>query len=236
MKKVMIVGCTSGIGKALAIKYLNEGHTVAGCSRNETILKEMKDQNSRFFYEVLDVRTQKIIGQTLSHAVQKAGGMDLCIISAGISQKNKNLDWNIEDNIISTNVNGFSRVAVWAANYFLKQKGGHLAGISSIAKYFGNPNPSYNASKAFEALFLDGLRLRLEPEAISVTTVLPGFVRTPMTENQPRMFWAAEVTKAAQQIYSGLEKKKRYIFVTRRWRLFSLILPLLPFPLLRKIL
>ncbi len=236
MKKVMIVGCTSGIGKALTIKYLTEGHVVIGCSRDETILKKMKKQNSNFLYEVLDIRKQKLIDQTLSHAAQKIGNIDLCIIAAGISQENKNLDWNIEENIIATNATGFARVAIWAAKYFLQQKSGHLAGISSVAKYFGNPNPAYNATKAFEAIYLDGLRLRLEPKGIAVTTVIPGFIKTPMTARIPRMFWAADSEKAARQIATGLEKRKRYLFVTRRWRLFSWLLPPMPFSLLRRIL
>ncbi len=236
MNKVLIVGVTSGIGYALAMKYLTEGHIVIGCGRNEKILKEMNKHNNNFFFEVLDIRRQDDVEQKLSQAVLKAGGMDICIISAGISQKNKNLDWDIEKNIISTNVTAFSEVAVWAARFFLEQKSGHLVGISSIAKYFGNPNPAYNASKAFEAIYLDGLRLRLEPKGIFVTTVLPGFIKTPMIKDQPKVFWAANVTKAAEQIISGIRKKKRYLFVTKRWRLFSFILPPLPFSLLRKIL
>ncbi len=236
MKKILIIGATSGIGYALALKYLAEGHLVIGCGRNEKKLKEIMNQNSNFLFAVVDIRQQKSLEQTLEQAVLKAGGMDICIIAAGIAQKNTNLDWEIEENIINTNVKAFSQVAVWAANYFLKQKSGHLVGISSIAKYFGNPNPAYNASKAFEAIYLDGLRLRLERKGIRVTTVLPGFVTTPMTADQPRMFWAVSATRAAQQIYNGIYKNKRYVFVARRWRLFSLILPPLPFVLLRKIL
>ena len=166
----------------------------------------------------------------------KLEGMDICIVSSGISRRNRNLDWEAEHDVIQTNVTGFSQVAIFAANYFKNQGNGHLVGISSIAKYFGNPHPAYNASKAFEAIYLDGLRLRLEPKNISVTTVLPGFVETPMTEDQPRRFWSADVTKAASQIIRAIEKKKRYIFVTRRWRLFSLILPPLPFVFMQKIL
>jgi len=129
----------------------------------------------------------------------------------------------------------FWKAAIFAANYFKVQKNGQLVGISSVAKYFGNPHPAYNASKAFEAIYLDGLRLRLERRGICVTTVLPGFVETPLTEDQPRRFWSADANVAAKQMLKAIEKKKRYVFITRRWRLFSWILPPLPFSLLRKI-
>jgi len=233
MKKILIVGASSGIGWVLAKCYLENGDLVMGCARNEDRLKELEKQYTHFIYEVMDIRNSSQTSRALTKAVARAGGMDLCIISAGISSQNRSLKWDIEYDIIQTNVTGFSYVAVWAAHYFLKQHKGHIAGISSVAKYFGNPNPAYNATKAFEALFLDGLRLALEPKHIFVSTILPGFVDTPMIQNQRQRFWVSGSAKAARQICRGLNHKKRFIFVTRRWKIFSVILPLLPFSFLK---
>ncbi len=236
MKKALIIGASSGIGLALTKIMLANNYKVCGCGRNEQSLQGIQAEFPALFeYQILDVRKIETLEENLGRAVSKLSGMDICIISSGISVRNPDLDWEIERNMIETNVTGFSRAAVFAANYFIRQKSGHLAGISSVAKYFGNPYPAYNASKAFEAIYLDGLRLRLEREGIFVTTILPGFVETPMTEDQPRRFWSADPAVAARQIQKALEKKKRYVFVTRRWRLFSILLPPLLFRLLRKV-
>ena len=237
MKKVLIIGASSGIGRALCEIMLRNNYRVVGCGRNEKALQEIKEAFAESFdYQILDIRQTKALEENLQKAVSKLGGMDICVLSSGISVRNPDLEWEIERSMIETNVSGFAQAAVFAANYFIRQKSGHLAGISSVAKYFGNPYPAYNASKAFEAIYLDGLRLRLERKSIFVTTILPGFVETPMTADQPRRFWSADPAVAARQILRALEKKKRYVFVTRRWRLFSWILPPLPFSLLRRIL
>ncbi len=236
MKKILILGASSGIGLALTRAMLQSKCRVVGCGRNIQKLKQIKTEfPENFDYQVLDIRQTDLLTENLKNAVSKLNGMDICIISSGVSSDTSELNWETEHNIIQTNVTGFSQAAVFAAHYFIKQQFGHLAGISSVAKYFGNPNPAYNASKAFEAIYLDGLRLRLERKGIYVSTILPGFVKTPMIERQKHMFWAAKPERAAQLILKALERKKRYIFVTRRWRLFSWILPPLPFSLLRKI-
>jgi len=236
MKKALIIGASSGIGLALTRTMLQQKYQVVGCGRNEQALTQIKTQfPDSFDYQILDIREPSTLFQNLEQAVSKLDGMDICVISSGISMRNPELDWDIEKNVIETNVVGFSQAAIFAANYFKVQKNGQLVGISSVAKYFGNPHPAYNASKAFEAIYLDGLRLRLERRGICVTTVLPGFVETPLTEDQPRRFWSADANVAAKQMLKAIEKKKRYVFITRRWRLFSWILPPLPFSLLRKI-
>lgn len=237
MKKALIIGASSGIGLALTKAMLQRNYRALGCGRNEQALAQIKTEfPDSFDYQILDIRETLTLDQNLEQAVSKLDGMDICVISSGVSIRNPELNWEIEKNVVETNVVGFSQAAIFAANYFRNQKSGHLVGISSVAKYFGNPNPAYNASKAFEAIYLDGLRLRLERRGIYVTTVLPGFVETPMTEDQPRRFWSANAGVAAKQMLRAIENKKRYIFVTRRWRLFSWILPPLPFSLLRRIL
>lgn len=236
MKKVLIVGVTSGIGLALAELMMKSGYLVIGAGRNIDALNKIQLQNQDTFIPLqLDVCQPETIETILQNGIEKAGGLDICVISSGVSIRNPLLDWEVEEKVISTNVVGFSQVAIFAANYFKKQKSGHIVGISSIAKYFGNPNPAYNATKAFEATYLDGLRMRLERNNINVTTVLPGFVETPMTEDQPRRFWSAEPEKAAKQFLKAIEKKKRFVFITKRWRLFSWILPLMPYTLVSKI-
>ena len=159
--------------------------------------------------------------------------MDIGLVSAGIGGSGADLDWEKELNTIQTNVTGYAAVLNHAAQYFIARGGGHLAGITSLTKYFGFRNAAYNASKAFEAIYLESLRLKLEKYNILVTEIVPGFVQTPMIKENKKMFWITPVEKAAQQILSALQRKKRRVYISKRWRLVRCLLPFIPYPLLR---
>lgn len=237
MKKVVVIGATSGIGLELSRQMMSAGYTVGGCGRNEKVLDELEREfPENFYYEKLDIKETSLIPQTLHKLIAKMGGMNICIISAGISEKNPELKWEIEENILLTNIIGFSAAAIFAANYFLEQGSGHIAGISSIAKYFGYYNPAYNAGKAFEDIYLKGLRLRLKNDGIKVTTIIPGFVKTPLISGQDKAFWIVDVKKAAGQIIKALRKKRRIVYISKRWRIVAWLLYLLPDRILYKLL
>ncbi len=95
---------------------------------------------------------------------------------------------------------------------------------------------SYNASKAYVSSYLEGLACRKECRsgAITVTDVRPGFVDTPMAQGEG-LFWVASPEKAAKQIYAAIRKKKRIVYITKRWRLIAAIIKLLPFCLYKRI-
>jgi len=90
------------------------------------------------------------------------GGVDLVVISAGTGHLNDGLDWDLENEAIKTNVTGFAVMANVAMKHFVKRGSGHLVGISSIAALRGGRQaPAYNASKAFESNYLEGLRQKV---------------------------------------------------------------------------
>ncbi|MGD9899126.1 MAG: SDR family NAD(P)-dependent oxidoreductase [Calditrichaceae bacterium] len=235
MKKVIIIGCTSGIGFELARQYLKMGYIVGGTGRRAQILDDMeKEWKGRFFGATLDMTEYDTVAPVCASLLSKTGGMDLFIISAAFSSKNKSLEFAVEDDIIRTNVNGFVASANFAAKYFINQKSGHLAGISSVAKYFGNPGSlAYNASKAFISTYMEGLSLRLEKHSVSVTDIRPGFVDTPMIAGLKHSFWLVSVEKAARQIIQSIGKRKRIVYISKRWRIASWILPHLPYRVFR---
>lgn len=120
---------------------------------------------------------------------------------------------------------------------FKKQGHGHLVNISSIASHLGSGHaPSYNASKAFQVIYLEGLRLNADKSRlpIHVTDIRPGFVDTEMAKGS-KLFWLATPEKAAAQIATAIRRKRRVAYVTRRWILMAWILRCLPYPLLRRI-
>ncbi len=158
------------------------------------------------------------------------GGLDLLIISAGIGEGNKALNFDIENNVIKTNIQGFTCVADWAMRYFKNQGYGHLVNISSIAGIRGNGiAPSYNATKAYQINYMEGLRLNIKEHGsrITVTDVRPGFVDTAMAKGKS-LFWVSPVQKAADQIFEDIKRKKRVVYVTKRWKLIGILLKIIP--------
>lgn len=237
MKKAVIVGCTSGIGKALTEELLAHDYVVGGMGRNGEKLQELEQTfPKKFVGQVGDIRNTDALTQQLDTLIKKLGGMELCVVSSGIARKNPDLEWEIEQKVLQTNIMGYSAVLIWAGRYFLAQGYGHLVGITSLAKYLGGRNPAYTASKAFEGIYLDGLRLRLERKGVFVTEIMPGFVKTPLTADQQNMFWAISPQKAAKSIFRAIQKRKRKAVVSLRWKPFRCLLPHLPYWLLKGIL
>jgi short-subunit dehydrogenase len=235
-KKIIIVGASSGIGKKMAELYAAEGHKVGVTARRLDLLQEIKKQfPDQIEYKCFDV-TGNDNTSHLTTLVNALGGLDLLIISAGTGEVSKELNWQIDKATINTNVNGFAEVANWAFNYFVQQGHGHLAAISSIAAIRGNSwAPAYNASKAFQSNYLEGMAIKAikMKKDVAVTCIEPGFVATKMAQSD-KLFWVVPVDKAARQIIRAIKKRKRKVYISRRWRFIAALLRSIPFFLLKK--
>lgn len=231
MKRAIIIGATSGIGKGLAKILADNNYKVGITGRRMELLNELKSQKPNSFYtRTFDVTDTKIVAGNLEALTTELGGLDLLIISSGIGDLNKNLDFEIEKRTIETNVTGFTCVANWAFNYFENKKTGHLVAISSVGGLRGSRiAPSYNATKAYQINYLEGLRQKATKlkSQIDVTDVRPGFVDTLMAKGEGQ-FWVATVDKATQQIFDAIKEKKKIVYVTKRWKLIAIILKQLP--------
>lgn len=238
MKKAVIIGATSGIGKSLTEILVGEGYVVGITGRREEILQSIQAAYSgRVFTQKMDVQDLSAIESICDQLVHQIGGLDLLIISAGIGEENSELNFEIENNVIKTNIQGFTCVADWAMRYFKVQGYGHLVNISSIAGIRGNGiAPSYNATKAYQINYLEALRLNAykSEKNIYITDVRPGFVDTAMAKGDG-LFWVAPVEKAAKQIFDAIKQKKNIVYITKRWRLIGYILKLLPYSVLKKL-
>ncbi len=236
MKKILITGATSGIGLELCRQYLKDGCIVGGCGRNLAKVEKLKeDFPERFFVSQIDVTQTNNIAEKLNELIRRMGGMDICVISAGISIKNKELEWQIDEQVLAVNIMGFAATAMHSADYFIKQGSGHIVGISSIAKNFGYYNAAYNASKAFEDIYMKGMRLRLKNKNIAVSVIIPGFIDTPLIDGRKTKFWVVDIKKAGRQILKAIEKKKRTAYISKRWRLAAWLLYLLPDRIIQKL-
>lgn len=231
MKKAIIIGATSGIGKGLALKLADKNYLVGITGRRIELLDELKSQKPNSFYtKTFDVTDTNLINVKLEALAEELGGIDLLVISSGTGDLNEKLDLEIEKQTIETNVTGFTCVANWAFNYFENQKHGHLVAISSVGGIRGSRiAPAYNATKAYQINYLEGLRQKATKlkTAIFVTDIRPGFVNTAMAKGDGQ-FWVSSVDKATNQIFEAISKKKKISYVTRRWKLIGIILKRIP--------
>jgi len=235
--KAIIIGATSGIGKALAGALSAEGYVLGLTGRREALLDElMQALPNEAHISVMDVRNTSAAMAQFSDLLARMGGAEMVIINAGIGHPNPKLDPALELETIDTNVSGFVAVADVAYSYFAERGDGHIVGISSIAALRGTAmGPAYGASKAFISNYMEGLRMRSmkKGHGITVTDVRPGFVDTPMAKGD--LFWVAPVAKAAAQIVRAIKAKKARVYITRRWLLIAWLLKLLPVRLLAKL-
>lgn len=230
MKKAIVIGATSGIGKALALLLADNGYKVGITGRRENLLAKLDNEKpDSFYYLPFDV-TADNLEENLNTIAEQLGGLDFLIYSSGVGELNSDLKIDIELPTIDVNVKGFNKAVVWAYQYFEKQKSGQIAVISSIAGLRGSAfAPAYNASKAYQINYLEGLRQKAKKQklAISITDIRAGFVDTKMAKG-PGKFWVASPKKAALQIFNAIKAKKSVIYVTKRWRIIAWLLKLMP--------
>lgn len=238
MKNAIVIGATSGIGRSLANKLLEQGYNVGVSGRRIQLCEELATiYGNRVFTIYQDVRNLEQSHKVLEALFNHFQKVDLVIVASGISELNYNLDWTIEKDIVDTNVNGILKVYQFVFSKFKEQNSGHLVGISSIAGLRGNRHcPSYSASKAFQLNYLEALRCMAKHNKlnISITDVQPGFVDTPMAKGEG-LFWVAPVEKASSQILKAIQQKRRRVYVTKRWRFFAILMKIIPNFLLEKL-
>lgn len=209
MKKAIIIGASSGIGKGLAEALAQNNYKVGITGRNTESLNKLKSQNrGAFIIKTFDATDIKSSVEHLTNLTDELGGLDLLILSSGTGEINNSLDYTIEKKVIDLNVSGFTNIADWAYNYFEKQGYGHLAAITSAAGLRGSRQaPSYNASKAYQINYLEGLRQKSKKSGnqIYVTDIRPGLVDTEMAKGDG-LFWVMPVDKVVKQISRGIKK------------------------------
>jgi len=238
MKKAIIVGASSGIGRALARLLANEGYVVGLVARRLPLLLELQQEiGDKAVVRQIDVSNTVDVIPRFSEFIQEMEVVDLIVISAGVGFTNRGLDWGKENATIAVNVVGFTAMANVAMHHFLGRGAGHLVNVSSIAGLRGSGRaPAYSASKAFESIYLEGLRARVAESRlpIAITDIQPGFVDTAMAKG-PGLFWVASPEEAARQIYRAIRAKKKHAYITRRWRLIAWLLKLMPDSLYHRI-
>jgi len=234
---IIVIGATSGIGKALFEKYVKEENRLGIIGRRTQLLDELKHQYpSNTHTATADITKQDEVEQAISSLQKKLGSIDLAIVCSGIGDLNPSLDYNVERPTIDTNVIGWTFVVDMLYNLFEQQGHGHLVAITSAGGLRGEPMaPAYSATKAYQINYMEALRKKAYKAGgkITVTDVRPGLVDTAMAKGEG-LFWVMPVEKVARQIYTAIRNKNSKIYVTKRWHLLAAINKKLPFKLYKR--
>ena len=236
MKNAIIIGASSGIGYELAIQLAKKGYQLGLMARRQELLIELSDRlPGQHFVQVTDLMDADMARTQLAALIEKMGDVELIVVNSGVGASERILDWTIESEMINVNVRGFTAMSMDAMNYFVQRGGGHLVGVSSIAAHFsGGLSLTYNATKAFVSNYLNGMRSRASRSElpITITTVEPGFIDTPMLESKP--MGTVSVGKAVTQMVKAIMGKKNHVYITRRWVIIAILFYILPNWLIRK--
>jgi len=231
MPKAIVIGTSTGIGRALAFELHRQGWEIAITGRHPEALEQLRKElgDSRVHIRGLDLRGPEIAMETVRELIEVMGGLDLMIVNAGILPVNPKLDWAPEIEGVRVNVIGFQAMCHVACHYFENQGHGHLVGISSLAASRGTGRaPTYNASKAFIANYMEGLRQRYYGTKIHITDIRPGFIETQMIAGRPGLFWVVSAERAACDILKAIKQKKKVAYIPGRWWWIAQIWKILP--------
>lgn len=231
MKRAIVIGATSGIGRALAERLAAEGYRVGVTGRREALLEELAaSRPGSFCYAAADIMDPAAACAALERLAGELGGMDLCVVSAGTGDLNPGLDYALEEPAIRTNVVGWTAAVDWAYGRFEERGGGHLVVITSVGGLRGGgAAPAYNASKAYQINYAEGLRQRVAKSGlpVTITDIRPGLVDTAMAKGEG-LFWVQPVAKTVRQILRAVKRRRHVAVVTRRWRIAAWLLRHLP--------
>jgi len=210
-KKIWITGASSGIGKALAIKFANNGWKVAASARRENLLNDLKKNNPNIFPFPLDVKDEKLTQSVFKNIVEKFQTVDISVFCTGIHDPDaeKNLSSEKIREIMETNFFGTLNCIMAVNNYFREKKSGQISIVSSVAGYRGLPAASgYCASKSALTSLAESLYFDFKRHNVRVSLVSPGFIKTPMTDkNKFPMPMIKSPEFAAEKMFIGLTRK-----------------------------
>lgn len=231
MKRIIIIGASSGIGREVARQFIRRGYVIGVAARRESALQELKSNAPRqVIYKQIDV-TAEDAPSKLQELVTELGGMDVFLLCAGIGKQNTSLQMDIELSTARTNVLGFIRMVDTAYGYFREQGKGHIAVISSIAGTKGlGAAPAYSATKSFQNIYIEALEqlARMRHLDIHFTDIRPGFVDTDLLNDGKKYPLLMSSEKVARRIVRAIERQEPVCTIDWRYRILVFFWRLVP--------
>jgi short-subunit dehydrogenase len=232
-KVIWITGGSSGIGKALAYKFADEGWQVALSARREELLNEISKSNNNIHSFPLDVLDVEKCKEVFNKIVSKFENIDIVLFSTGIHDPNSEKKLNLDSirKIMETNFFGTINSINSVYNYFKEKKSGHISIVSSVAGYRGLPIAgAYCASKSALISYAESLYFDMKRFNVRVSVVNPGFIKTPMTDQNPfPMPMIVSAKFAAEEMFKGLTKSNSFeIHFPKKFTFIMKILKIMP--------
>jgi short-subunit dehydrogenase len=213
-KTVWITGASSGIGEELAYACSKRGANVILSARDETRLKKVKLNCTKFGAEAfvfpLDLSDLNQIDKVSTEVLNQFKTIDLLINNAGISQRASALDTTpeVERKIMELNFFGTVALTKKVLAVMVKNGGGNIAVTSSIAGKFGfKLRSSYSASKFALTGYFESLRMELAMQNIHITIAFPGRVKTEISRSALKAD-GIQHGKMDESLESGISAKK----------------------------
>ena len=210
-KTIWITGGSTGIGKALAIKFASKGWNVAISARRAELLNELSNSYENISSFPLDVTDKEKCKEVFNEIKNKYENIDICFFSTGTwdPKTEKNIDVQQMEEVFKVNFFGTVNSIKAVEEYFRDKKNGIITIVSSIAGYRGLPNSTgYGPSKSALNNLAESLYFDFKRDNVRVCLVSPGFIQTPMTDkNDFKMPFLKTPEYAADKIYDGLVNK-----------------------------
>lgn len=222
MKRAIIIGASSGIGREVCRQLLDGGwHTGIAARREDRLIEIRAAYPGRAEAMRIDV-TAADASERLLELVERLGGVDLYVHCSGVGWQNAGLDCGVELSTVDVNVKGFTAMVDAIFNYMAANAGGHIAVISSIAGTKGlGAAPSYSATKAYQNTYIQALEqlANMRRLPIRFTDIRPGFVDTPLLAGSGRYPMLMDKTAAARRIVRAVEARRHVCVIDWRYRL-----------------
>lgn len=176
----------------------------------------------------LQIEQPQAVIRQLEAIWQQLNGAHLVLVNTGLNSYDPALPWQPEQDIIDVNVRGFAAICNTAFRLFREQGYGQLAAINSIAGLRGGPSVAYHASKAFAQNYFEGLSMHAQRLKLPITITDIQLGLLDKAAMQQSAMWLAPLPEVAAQIIKAMQKGKRRVYVTKRWRLVAWLTLILP--------
>lgn len=234
--RTLVLGATSAIAQEVSKLFANEGHALFLVGRDKIALDsigaDLKVRGARSI-EVFPMDLSHIENheQLIESAMRTLGGLDVAFIAYGTLSNQQACQRSVRTTLqeLSTNFTSVASLLTILANYFESRRSGCIAVITSVAGDRGRrSNYVYGAAKGALTLFLQGLRSRLSASGVSVITIKPGLVDTPMTAALDKNALFADPKSVARDVYTAIRKQKDIVYTPWFWSPIMTVIRAIP--------